>query len=140
MSQDLHWCVKHQTARPADGERVSPRPLPGPLSHPRVESCFASVAGRTPASRLGRRTGLPFDPVDPMWTNTHISMPPLTSKVAKASGTTRLVADGLTHPPPNRAGTPLTYTIGLLFTKLPSSGSRWWWMCPACDRRVDVLY
>src|SRR5262245_6822251 len=44
------------------------------------------------------------------------------------------------HPPPRRCGPPLRYGVGLLFTTLPSGGSRWWWMCPACDRRVDVLY
>jgi hypothetical protein len=43
-----------------------------------------------------------------------------------------------TRPPP--AGTQVSYGVGLLFTSLSSGGHRWRWMCPRCDRRVDVLY
>lgn len=32
------------------------------------------------------------------------------------------------------------YTVALQFTGLPSGGDRWWWACPGCQHRVDVLY
>ena len=47
----------------------------------------------------------------------------------------------VTHPLRGRKGEPVSYGVGLYFTDLPSGGgSRWWWECPACERRVDVLY
>jgi len=35
---------------------------------------------------------------------------------------------------------PVRYAVGLVYTALPSGGSRWWWSCPACRARVDKLY
>src|SRR4051794_34268255 len=46
----------------------------------------------------------------------------------------------VTHRPAGRAGKSLRYAVRLTYTDLPSGGSRWWWECPACVRRVDVLY
>jgi hypothetical protein len=44
------------------------------------------------------------------------------------------------HPRRGRTGEPVSYRVGLSFTRLPSGGGlRWWWECPACGRRVDVL-
>ncbi len=50
------------------------------------------------------------------------------------------VSVAVTHPPADASAEPLSYSIPLLFTDLPSGGSRWWWKCPECVRRVDVLY
>jgi hypothetical protein len=41
---------------------------------------------------------------------------------------------------PARGGAPLRYSVGLLYTNLPSGGVRWWWSCPACRARVDAMY
>jgi hypothetical protein len=45
----------------------------------------------------------------------------------------------VTHPRPGAAD-PDAYPMRLTFTPLRSGGRRWWWVCPACQRRVDVLY
>ena len=44
------------------------------------------------------------------------------------------------HSPPDATAQPVSYRIQLRYTELPSRGSRWWWSCPACRKRVDVLY
>ena len=44
------------------------------------------------------------------------------------------------HRPARRNGKIQRYAVGLLFTRLPPGGSRWWWACPACQARVDALY
>lgn len=44
------------------------------------------------------------------------------------------------HPPADRRAAALHYSIGLVFTALPTQGLRWWWACPSCGERVDVLY
>jgi hypothetical protein len=46
----------------------------------------------------------------------------------------------VTHPAADRKGKPICYRVGLEFTDMPCGGSRWWWSCPACRARVDVLY
>jgi hypothetical protein len=42
--------------------------------------------------------------------------------------------------PSGEPGETDAYTVRLTFTPLRSGGRRWWWVCPACERRVDVLY
>jgi hypothetical protein len=46
----------------------------------------------------------------------------------------------VTHAPADGRRAALRYSVGLVFTDLPSGGSRWWWSCPACHSRVDALY
>jgi hypothetical protein len=53
-----------------------------------------------------------------------------------------LLGDSLTitHAPAHPPCDPVTYTVKLDYTAMPSGGFRWWWKCPACERRVDLLY
>lgn len=44
------------------------------------------------------------------------------------------------HSPADGIGGTVYYNVGLTSTKLPPGGSRWWWLCPGCGRRVDILY
>jgi hypothetical protein len=46
----------------------------------------------------------------------------------------------VTHPAAGGAEKPVRYRVRLVYTGLPSGGSRWWWSCPACRRRVGALY
>lgn len=46
----------------------------------------------------------------------------------------------VTHPPADKTAKPVCYRIRLKFTALPTGGERWWWACPSCRARVDVLY
>ena len=43
------------------------------------------------------------------------------------------------HRPADPDGDPLQYPVTIDVTPLPSGGRRWWWLCPACQKRVDVL-
>lgn len=47
---------------------------------------------------------------------------------------------GVTVLHPDAAGVRIYYHVRLTETRLPSGGFRWWWACPGCGRRVDVLY
>ena len=46
----------------------------------------------------------------------------------------------LTHLPADRRRRPVSYTVGIESTVLPSGGCRWWWSCPGCGRRAGLLY
>ena len=46
----------------------------------------------------------------------------------------------VTHAASDRTVAPLRYRVRLTFTELPSGGLRWWWQCPACQKRVADLY
>jgi hypothetical protein len=47
---------------------------------------------------------------------------------------------GVTVLHPDAAGRRIYYHVRLSETPLPSGSLRWWFHCPACARRVDVLY
>ncbi len=44
------------------------------------------------------------------------------------------------HRPADPAAEPVYYPVLLDRTALPSGGARWWWRCPGCAKRVDVLF
>jgi hypothetical protein len=47
----------------------------------------------------------------------------------------------VTHPGPVGGGVGgNSYPVPILTTPLPTGGERWWFGCPRCARRVDLLY
>jgi hypothetical protein len=46
----------------------------------------------------------------------------------------------VTHNKAKNAREIVSYPVEIDYTDLPSGGSRWWWLCPECKKRVDVLY
>ncbi|MDB5308090.1 MAG: hypothetical protein JWO38_2292 [Gemmataceae bacterium] len=44
------------------------------------------------------------------------------------------------HPGVTPLDQPVAYPVAVVTTQLPSDGSRFWWSCPACEKRVDSLY
>lgn len=49
-------------------------------------------------------------------------------------------AVAVSHPGANGAAEPLAYLVRIDPVRVPSGGRRWYWLCPACSRRADVLY
>ncbi len=47
-------------------------------------------------------------------------------------------AVGVTHA--DASGAPVNYLVVTVTTAIPYAGSRVWWSCPACARRVGMLY
>jgi hypothetical protein len=47
---------------------------------------------------------------------------------------------GLTHRPADLSAPAARYVVGVVYTDLPCGGFRWWFACPGCQHRVDVLY
>ena len=37
-------------------------------------------------------------------------------------------------------GDPVLQNVELTATPMPAGGSRWWWLCPGCRRRTEMLY
>lgn len=53
-----------------------------------------------------------------------------------------LCGDAVTfwHRPADPKADRISYAVTLDATEQPNGGRRWWWLCPACGKRVELLY
>jgi hypothetical protein len=84
-------------------------------------------------------------PLSAGWLSRHARAMGLGGGVDDVGGrdvTWELAGDALSvaHATARGGNATVRYAVALLYTGLPSGGSRWWWSCPACRARVDALY